>query len=90
MKYVCNDIVKPFKVEILRYAKRVHEIYYLVKYLHTPSMKGDSEMADNWSIRDKYFTTRDLRLYIKDRLTKSMMDELDDHTEDYSSLTYGY
>ena len=40
MKYVRNDIVKPFKVKTLRYAKRVREIHELAKYLPTPLMKG--------------------------------------------------
>ena len=33
MKYVRNDIVKHFKVKILRYAKRMHDMYDLEKYL---------------------------------------------------------
>ena len=40
MKYVHNDIVKPFKVKILRYDERVREMHDLVKYLTPPSMKG--------------------------------------------------
>ena len=51
MKYVHNDIVKPFKVKILRYSERVHEMHDLAKYLPTLSMKGKSVMAYNWSIR---------------------------------------
>ena len=39
MKYVCNDILKPFKVKILRYTKRVRERHDLAKYLPPPSMK---------------------------------------------------
>ena len=48
MKYVCNDIVKLFKVRILYYAKRVRDMHELAKYLHPPSMKGEITMADNW------------------------------------------
>ena len=33
MKYVRNDIVKPFRVKILRYAKRVREMHELAKQL---------------------------------------------------------
>ena len=47
LKYVRNDIVKPLKVKILRYAEHVRDIHYLSKYLPTPSMKGWSAMADN-------------------------------------------
>ena len=47
MKYVCNDIVKPFKVKILCYAESVREMHDLAKYLPPPSMNVDSAMADN-------------------------------------------
>ena len=40
LKYVCNYIVKPFCVRILRYAKRVRDMHELSKYLPPPSMKG--------------------------------------------------
>ena len=53
MKYVCNDIVKPFKVKILQYAKRVQDMHELDKHLPPPSMKGESAMAANWSFRNK-------------------------------------
>ena len=45
-------------------------------------------MAANWSARNEKFTTSDLQLAIKDVLPKSLKDELDDHPEDYRSLTY--
>ena len=74
MKYVTNDIVKPFKFKILRYTKRMHEMHDLAKYLPPPSIKGDSTMAANWSVRNEDFTTSDLRLAIKDRFPKTMRD----------------
>ena len=36
MKYVRNDIVKPFKVKTLRYAERVRDMHELAKYLPPP------------------------------------------------------
>ena len=36
MKYFRNDIVKPFKVKIFRYAKRMLEMHELSKYLPPP------------------------------------------------------
>ena len=90
MKYVRNDIVKPFKVKILRYAKRVQDMHELAKHLPPPPMKGESVMAANWSVRNKEFTTSHLQLSIRDGLPKSMRDELDDHPEDYCYLTYEY
>ena len=88
MKYVCNDIVKPFKVKILHYVERLCEMYDLAKYLPPPWMKGESEMATNWSARNEQFTISDLRLAIKDELPKKMRGESNDHPEDYRSLTY--
>ena len=40
MKYVSNDIVKPFKVQILRYVKSVQEMHEIAKYLPPTLMKG--------------------------------------------------
>ena len=79
MKYVQNDIVKPFKVKILCHAKRVHDMHDLEKYLHPPSMKGESALAANWSVCNEEFTTGDLKLAIKYGLPKTMRDELDDN-----------
>ena len=47
IKYVCNDIVKPFRVKILHYSNCVHEMHDIEKYLTPPSMKGESAMASN-------------------------------------------
>ena len=66
MKYVRNDIVKPFKVKIIRYAERVREMNDLAKYLPPPSMKGESAMSYNWNVRNQELTASDLRLAIKD------------------------
>ena len=87
MKYIHNDIVKPFKVKILCYAERVHDMHNLAKYLHPPSMRGKSSKADNCTIRKQEFTASDIRLAIKDGLPSSMQDDLEDHPEDYHSLT---
>ena len=81
MKYVRNDIVKPFKVKILRYTDCVDEMHDLAKYLPTYLMKGQSETAAYWSVRNEGFTNSDLRLAIKDG---------DDHPEGYRFLTYEY
>ena len=53
MKYILDDIVKPFKFKILRYDKRVQETHDLAKYLPPPSMKGESAEADNWTVRNQ-------------------------------------
>ena len=53
LKYIRNDIVKPFGVKILRYDERVREIHDLEKYLPLPSMKGMGAEAANWSVRNQ-------------------------------------
>ena len=87
---VRNDILKPFNVKILRYDDPVREMYDLSKYIPPPLMKGKSAEASNCTVRNQDFTANEVRLAIKDRLPKSMQDELDDHPENYCSLTYEY
>ena len=88
--YVRNDIVKPFKVKFLHYAKHVRKMYELANYLPPPSMKGNSDNSANWIICNQKFTAGEVRLAIKDRFPSSMQDELEDHPEEYFSLTYEY
>ena len=88
MKYVRNDIVKPFKIKILLYVDCVREMHELSNHLTPPSMKGEIALATTWLLRNREFTTGDIRLAIRDRLPKSTRDELDDHPEDHINLTY--
>ena len=74
MNYVCNDILKPFRVKILHYVERVREMHDLSKYLPPPSMQVKGAMAANWSVRNEEFTTSDLQLAIKYGLPKSIRD----------------
>ena len=74
MKYVCNDILKPFKVKILRYAKRVREMHDLAKYLHSPLIKGEISKADNWTVWNQEFTDSEVQLAMKDGLPKYIQD----------------
>ena len=90
MHYVHNDIVKTFKVKILHYADCVREMHDLEKYLLPISMKGESVEAANWVIRNQYLTAGKVWREIKDGLPKYIQDELEDHPEDYRSLTYEY
>ena len=88
MKYIRNDIVKPFKVKILRYANRVRDMNDLEKYPTPPSINGESAEASNWTVGNHEFTASKIRLAIKDRFPSSMNYELEDHPEYYHSLTY--
>ena len=51
-------------------------------------MKDEISDADSWTVRNQEFTSSEVQLAIKDGLPKSMQNELDDHPEDYRSLTY--
>ena len=53
-------------------------------------MKVEISEAANWTVRNQDFTYIEFRLTIKDGLPLSMQDELEDHPEDYRSLTYYY
>ena len=53
-------------------------------------MKGESAMSDNCKVRNEEFTAIDIWLAILGGLPKYISDELDDHPEEYCSLTYEY
>ena len=79
LKYICNVIVKQFRLGIIHYAERVQDLHDLSNYLPPPSMKGDILKADSWKLLDKEFSEYDIRVYIKDWLPSSMQDELEDN-----------
>ena len=78
LKYLHTDIVKPFRVGICRYAKRVQDVHNLAKHLPPPSINCDSFEAANCKVRDKEFSVREIRFSIKDLLPLSIQDELED------------
>ena len=90
MKYICNDIVKPFCVRIIRYTEIVREMHELAKYPLPTFMKGERAMSANWTVWNQELTVSEICLAIKDGLPSSMQDELEYHQEDYRSLTYEY
>ena len=53
VKYIHNDIVKPFRVVILQYAERVREMHDLENYLPPPSIKGVSFESASWYVQEK-------------------------------------
>ena len=53
LKYICNDIVKPFRVKIIHYAESVRDMHDLEKYLPPPLMKGVSAGKYNWTVRNQ-------------------------------------
>ena len=53
VKYIHNDIVKPFRVGILQYAESVRDMHNLTKYLPTPLMKGGEYNKAYWTVHNK-------------------------------------
>ena len=51
-------------------------------------MKDVSAESANWTVRNQEFTVSEICLAIKYGLPLSMQYELDDHQEDYPSLTH--
>ena len=88
LKYIHNDILKPFRIKILCYVERVREMHDSAKYLPPPLMKDESAEAPYWTVRNHEFTVSKIKLLIKDGLPSSMQDELEEHQEDYCSLTH--
>ena len=79
LKYICNDIVKPFCVRIINYSKRVQYMHDLAKHLPSPSMKGDIYEADNCKFHNEELSVDDIRVSIKYGIPSSMNDELEDN-----------
>ena len=88
LNYIRSNIVKTFCIKIIRYANSVRYMHDLAKYLTPYSTKDVSAEADNWTVRNQEFMVSEVCLAIKDRLPSYMKDELEDHQEDYRSLTH--
>ena len=88
LKYICNDIVKAFRVGILHYAERIQEKYDLSKHLLPDLMKSESFEADRWKVQNKSFSVHEILVSINYWIPLSMQDELEDNQEDYRHLNH--
>ena len=88
IKYICNDIVKPFRSVILHNSERFQEMHDLSKYLSTPLMKGDIHNSDNWDVCNKGLYENEIRIPIKERLSSFIQDGLEDNEEEYIYLDH--
>ena len=86
LNHICNDIVKQFRVGILRYSEQVQEMHDQSNHLPSPSMEGESFEADSCKFCDKEFSENDIPFDIEGRLPSSIQDELEDNQEYYISL----
>ena len=87
LKYNRNNIAKPFRVRILRYAECVQEMHDLAKYLSPFLVKGEILMKLVGKSAKK-FSIHEIQVAIKDGLPSSIQDELGDNQEDYNTLTH--
>ena len=83
IKYIHNDILKPFKVVILQYAERVREMRDLAMYLPPPSIKGDEYDQTYWTVHEKEFPEYEIVFATRDSHPTSMQDGMDDKDNYY-------
>ena len=88
LKYICNDIVKPFCVRIFHYAESVKEMHVLANHLYPLLMKSNVYEAANWKVRNKELSVHDIQVAIKDGIPSSIQEELEDSQEDYGSFAH--
>ena len=62
VKYIHYDIVKTFRVGILRYAEHVHEMQDLAQYLPPRLKQGDEYDQLDWDVRDKELSEEEIAL----------------------------
>ena len=77
MKYIHNEIVKPFRVRIVQQAERVHNIHDMDEYLPPTLRKGDMYDEANLIVRDCNFTEDDIHVATKDGLPCYMQDDME-------------
>ena len=87
-KCIHNDIVKPLRVGIPQYAKRVCEMHDLENYLYPPSMKVMSFESASWEVCDKDISKHVILVADKDGLPTSIQGELEDNHEDNCSILH--
>ena len=60
VKYIQNDILKPFRVDIIRYDELDCLMHNLAKYVPPRSIKGDDYDKIDWKFCDKEFSEYDI------------------------------
>ena len=56
VKYINNNISKPFRVGILQYDNHIHQVHDLDKLLPTNLKKEGMMDQEYWSVRDEELT----------------------------------
>ena len=80
--------MKPFRVGNLQNDECVSEMNELARYPHPPSTKGREYNDSDWAVCDKQFSDHEISVATRDRLTKSMYNELDEKYKDDLSVPH--
>ena len=88
MKYICNDIQKPFRVSILHYTNIAHYIHDLEKYLLPTTKKRYGYHQADWRVCNREFTEDEIRVANKYGINQYTKDEIEDKDQDYHALPH--
>ena len=80
--------LKKYKHVLVGCKEHIREMNELEKYLSPPLMKGGEFEQAYWNSHRKVFNEDVIRVTTKDKLPKSMQDELEDKNEDYSPIPH--
>ena len=82
VKYIHNNIIKPFNVIMLHYVGQIHKMHDIDKQLPPPSKKGDIFDQAYWKFHDYEFMEDEIRVATKDGLPTYMHDDTKDKDQD--------
>ena len=85
-RYLDQNITKPFNWNMMKYCKRVRELYDCLQYLPPPSMKGDGFIEADWVTLQTAPAEIRISRAIRDGLPEVMQAELDQKETDYRAL----
>ena len=88
IKYIHNDIVKPFRAGILQYTGNIREMHNLAKFLTPPMKKGDQYDQAYWTVHDIELSEDDIFVATKDSLPSSNHNYIQDKEKKYLSLLH--
>ena len=88
MKYIHNEILKPYSVIILQYDDRNRNMHELDKYLTNLSTKGNMYDQTNCKVCDQYFTEDAIRVSTKIGIPTYMQDDMEDKDAYFISLSH--
>ena len=83
VKFIHNDILKPFIVGILQYSERVRDMHDIAKYLRPLSINGGEYYEVDWDVCDKEVPDQDVCVATGGGLPTSIQDNLDNTIQYY-------